>query len=793
MTRKIISLNDSAWRFAPVAQKPFADVNDFAEAHDWLPAQVPGDARLDLLRAGKISDPFFGANNADSQWIDSRDWWYARAVELALEEGERAFLLFDGIDYQSAVFWNGKQLGRHVGMFSRQIYELRTEDGGRRTQDALRPSLLATRVWGSDALPKMRRTLAQKIWGRIIRPLFTPPSEPFPDRYATLKCQMPFGWDFAPRLRTCGIWDDAKIVVTRSAFIRDALVKCKITNDKLQNARVQVSLTLDSDHAQAVRVQCSVRGKNFTAAAQTFERARALVPGIQTRGISFDLNDVRLWNPWDRGDPNLYEIEIAILSGTSAQSQDDAVLDTVTATFGIRSFELARAPAAPATAAPWTFVVNGRREFVRGANWVPLDALPARVTPAEYAARLQQARDANINFLRVWGGGLKEKRAFYDLCDELGILVWQEFPFAGATLDRFPRDHAFLRLVRDECGAIVRALRNHPSLVVWCGGNEFTTRGNRAIVETLRAVAAQEDGARPFKPASPYRDESHNWGVWHRFANLRDYRKDSTPFLSEFGLQALPNRESLEKFLPDDALAAPHALWEYHHAELQKLERYAQPASNMWRAASDTRGKLAPLATRHSSRETLSVDEFIVSSQRAQAFALQIAIEHMRRRKGAAAGVAVWQFNDCWPAISWSVIDYYGTPKRAYEELRRLYSPILASFDYALQPRRAGEIVHGALWLINDLFSSFENAQVSAYLNDAEIFKRRVNLAPDSATRLDDALDVALGAGENILRLKVSWGPVALSDHAYDLNFCDVGEINPVSARLVAVGKRLMR
>jgi beta-mannosidase len=785
MTRKTISLNDSNWRFASVTQKPFGDVNDFAEARDWLPAQVPGDVRLDLLRAGKIADPFYAATNEDSQWVDARDWWYEKSVELELEAGERAFLVLEGVDYQSAVFWNGQPLGRHAGMFSRQVYELQTEDEGRGTRGALRPAPLAIRIWGSDALPKLEKTLWRRIWGRIVKPLFMPPSEPYPDRYATLKCQMQFGWDFAPRLRTCGIWDDAHLVVAKSVFIRDAFVKCQMPNDKLQIARVQVALTLDSDRAQDVRVQCSVRGKNFAGVAQTFAFDLPLERGIQRREISFDVRDARLWNPWDRGEPNLYEIE------TRVESADGTPLDARVETFGIRSFELVRAPGAPANAEPWTFVVNGKREFVRGANWVPLDAIPARVTRAAYAARLKQARDANVNFLRVWGGGLKEKRAFYDLCDEMGILVWQEFPFAGATLDRFPRDRAFLDFARDECSAIVRALRNHPALVVWCGGNEFNTRGHRAMVETLRGIVAREDGTRPFKPASPYRDESHNWAVWHRFANLRDYRKDQTPFLSEFGLQSLPNMESLKKFLPDEALAAPHALWEYHHAELKKLERYARPVIASREAAQHAPKKTTEMASQ-SPLPAMTTETLIDATQRAQAFGLHIAIEHMRRRKGAAAGVAVWQLNDAWPAISWSVIDYYGAPKRAYAALEKLYSPVLASFNDPLQPRKPGDRVRGELWLINDLLSSFQNAELCAYLNDTEIFRRRVNIAPDSATRLD-ALDVTLGEGENILRLKVSWGPAPLSDHTYDLNFCDVGEINAIGALLVAVGKRLMR
>ena len=779
MTRKTISLHDSNWRFGSVAQKPFGDVNDLADVTDWLPAQVPGDVRLDLLRADKISDPFFADNNEESQWIDSRDWWYVRDLDLDLEKNERAFLIFDGIDYQSAVFWNGQQHTRHTGMFSRQIVE-RPNRKSKIKKPVLsaakdQKSEIAIRIWGSDALPKLKRTFAQQLWTRLVKPLYTPPSEAFPDRYATLKCQMQFGWDFAPRLRTCGIWDDVSVAIARSVFIEDAWVKSQIPNPKSQNARVQVVLTLDSDREHRVRVVCIVRGKDFQSNAQSFKFDLNLARGTQAREIAFDLQDARLWNPWDRGEPNLYELEISILSGAQAESKDVA-LDSCIETFGIRDFSLTHPPHTPATQEPWHFVVNGAREFVRGANWVPLDAIPARLTRADYAARLQQARDANINFLRVWGGGLREKRAFYDLCDEMGLLVWQEFPFAGTLLDHFPRDRAFLNFIRDECSDIVRAVHNHPSLVVWCGGNEFSPRGNQPIVKKLRAVVKDKDGTRPFKPVSPYRDESHHWRVWHRYANLRDYRDDTTPFLSEFGLQALPNFESLKKFLPADALAAPHTLWEYHRAELRKLGRYARSVilseakkltNRDWESASRT-----PLA--------MTTEAFVDASQRAQAIGLQIAIEHMRRHKPQASGVVVWQFNDPWPAISWSVVDYYGTPKHAYHALTKLYAPVLASFDYEWRPRRAGDVVRGDVWIINDLRAAYSNAELRAYLNDQEIFERAINIEPDSAARVD-ALAMTLGDGENILRLQVTWQENVLSDHAYDLNFCDVGESSLLS------------
>ncbi len=769
MTRKIISLNDANWRFGSVPQKPFGDVNDLATVNEWLPAQVPGDVRLDLLRAGMIMDPFVAKNNEQSQWVDRYDWWYVRDLDQDLEQSERAFLIFEGIDYQSAVFVNSELLGRHVGMFSRQVYQLPIANGQ-----------LAIRIWGSDALPKMRLSPRQKIWKRLVKPLFSPPNEPFPDRYATLKCQMQFGWDFAPRLRTCGIWDDTQIVIARSVLIEDIWVKVKATpaltggageSKKLKAARVEVCLTLDADRGQSVQTVCNVRGKNFSSDSQSFAFNLKLNRGKQERELEFDLEEAREWNPWDRGDPNLYEIEIQIRSDTDEQ------LDSFTTAFGIRSFQLV---CEGTQQDPWTLIFNGKREFIRGANWVPLDAIPGRLKREDYAARLRQVRDANINFLRVWGGGLREKRAFYDLCDELGILVWQEFPFAGAILDRFPRNREFLNLVDGECSAIVRALRNHPSLVVWCGGNEFNTRGNRAIIETLRKVVSREDSTRPFKPASPYRDESHNWRVWHHLANVRDYKRGRLPFLSEFGLQSAPKVESLEKFLPSEVLFPPNAMWEYHCAELKKLERYTRPA-------------LTHASAHLKRRAEVGLEEYVAATQRVQASALQIAIEHMRRRKMKdAAGVAIWQFNDCWPSISWSVVDYYGVPKQSYHALKRACSPVLASFDYSLEPRRPGRTVHGSVWIINDLRSSFANAQLTASLNGKEIFSQRMNIAPDSAECID-TLAVPFGNGENVLRLKLNWGPAPLSENEYDLNYYDEGEINPLIAMYVAIGNRLMR
>lgn len=760
VTRKVIDLDGDDWQMGSVPQKPFGNARDIDMVREWHPARVPGDVRLDLLRQGKISDPLFGYNNASSQWVDAQDWWYRRRVDFGFDKDERAFLVGDGIDYQSAVFWNGVELGRHVGMFSRQIHELHLSAGSIGGD-------LAIRIWGSDALPKLKLSPRERVWGSVLQRFLPLTNEPYPDRYATLKCQMQFGWDFAPRLRTSGIWDDISVVVTGSVFLEDAWIRAiplgaaDGSGRLYDGASIRIAITLNGDRAEQVRIDAKIHGKNFATETQAVQFGIGVKPGSQTVEHEFQLQDAKRWDPWDRGEPNLYEISLVLF-------RDDQVLDALTTTFGVRSLELVPPDDGSRDAEPWTFVLNGEREFIRGANWVPLDAIPGRLSPLEYRTRLDQARAANVNLLRVWGGGLREKRAFYDLCDEMGILVWQEFPFSGAIFDRFPSDHNFLDLAHKEAGEIIRGLRNHPSLVLWCGGNEFNTRANAAIVSMLRSAVSEADGTRPFKPASPCRDEAHNWRVWHRNANLGEYAKESSPILSEFGLQSVPTVASLRKFLSEEQIYPPNDGWVYHHAQLDKLYRYARSIS----------------------AEIGSLEDLVDASQRAQARGIQIAVEHMRRRKGKASGVAVWQFNDAWGSISWSLVDYYGVPKLAYEMLRTVYAPVLVSLDYDWTRRRKGDTVRGDLWIVNDLTQEQE-VEWRAVLDRQEICSRVVQAAPNSATSVE-VLDVHLGNEANVLRLEWTVGGQSYALE-YDLTWSDVGEMHPLFKLLYPLYERLMR
>ncbi|HEY6041041.1 MAG TPA: glycoside hydrolase family 2 TIM barrel-domain containing protein, partial [Anaerolineae bacterium] len=691
-------------------------------------------------------------------WPDERDWWYVHSLAplSAPGEGTRIFLTFAGVDYASSLFVNGQFAGAHVGMFSPHTYELTDLLNARAENE------IALRVSGAHALPKRELNLPERLW-RATATRLMPGISILADRSATLKTQMSFGWDFAPRLLSCGIWDEAGIVITREILIQDACIRTHTSEGK---TRAFLELVIDSARDISSRLTARLQLVHPLAeeTIREFSFDLSLRAGRHAHALNFPIESPRLWNPWDRGEPNLYELTLVVGEATSGTA-----FDSYATRFGIREIQLTGEH-------EWNVQINGTREFLRGANWVPIDSLPGRATADDYAQLLKMAREAGVNALRVWGGGLREKRAFYDLCDELGLLVWQEFPFADALLDRFPNSREHLAFVESECTAIVQTLRNHPALFMWAGGNEFNTRLNRHIVKLLDRIVENHDGTRAFKPASPTAGDTHSWRVWHGLANTRDYRRINGGMLSEFGLQALPALESLAKFLPAGQVFPPNANWEYHHAQLGKLWRYARPLLSdpthpEAGAQREMRRPDAPAIAQ------VSPGDLIAASQAGQMRGLQIAIEHARRNKSKFSGCLFWQFNEPWPAISWSVIDYYRVPKAAYHKLEQIYQPVLVSFEYGLVPRRAGDKVEGIVWIVNDSLSDWCEADVRVFFNEGEIEQGRVNVPPDSVTRIGN-VQLTLGHGANALRLELSAGGTRLATNEYDLNYCDVGEIN---------------
>lgn len=774
--RETSNLGGTSWQFGQVPRRPFdaPHVDDRVDVVEWLPATVPGNVRSDLLALRRILDPFLGDYYQASLPMEDWDWWYRRTLNLSIGLDQRAFLIFEGIDYLSAVFVNGQELGRHEGMFSRQVYEitdaLRTQTMPEaspqtsRVSASLRTVEIAVRIWGSSALPPRRLSLLEQVWGWLADHIDPTGMGAFPDRMATVKCQMSFGWDFAPPIRAMGIWDDGWLVVTGGVFIEDVYVKSQISKAQPQTAYLTAQVIVDSDRSRLVQARVQVHPANFDGPAWGpgfFELD--LSPGRSIHSLSFDLPHPQLWEPWDRGLPHLYELTLSILDHSSPISPglpstcpgNLQSLDSVSTRFGIRCITLDN----------WTFILNGRREFIRGVNWVPVDSLPGRLQRDDYADLLGMAREAGVNLVRVWGGGLREKRAFYDLCDELGLLVWQEFPFACSFLGYFPRNLGWLRLVERESRAIVQAMRNHPSLLLWCGGNEFSPRRNRPLVTTLARVVEAHDGTRPFVPASPSPGDAHNWDVWHGKYPLHAYRQEKARFLSEFGLQAAPANESLAACLPEAEVWPPGVGWVVHHAELGKLWRYVGVTLSLPGRGDGGEGKIA-----------ISLEEFITASQQAQALGLQIAIEHMRRRKGETGGLCLWQFNEPWPAISWAIVDYWRRPKLAYQRLKDLYNPVLVGLTFSPARYGPGDTLQTEVWAVNDSLETLDDCWLLIELDSVKIYQSRVILLPDSAQTVG-VLRHRFESEPCELELVLHRGDRVIARNIYDLSYYDPSRI----------------
>jgi beta-mannosidase len=763
--RQVISLNGPDW-FCAESHLPAPDVAELEQVKaQSIPASVPGEVRLDLIRAGLLEgDLFYGQNVESGRWVEERDWWYWRDFPLALQPGQRAWLRLHGADYITWTYLNERLLGHHEGMFSRQVYEI--------TQLLRENNRLAVRFLAPAHFPRNRSKRPWKFQNRVESVFVDVTCDP--DRRDTLKCQMSYGWDFAPSLRTIGLWDDVDVIVTGEVALFDVQVKTRLSANL---ATLTVSFDADALTPGPATFVLTLAGQTFECEPVTRSFEAALPAGRSRLTFEMDAPNPRLWATWDRGEPNLYTLTVEVQrerpfrfpTGESGASHGRQALDRVEESVGLRQLETRRNPGAPPDANEWTFVINGQPVYLRGANWVPADAFPARVTQDNYAALLEMARAANLNALRVWGGGLREKKAFYDLCDRMGILVWQEFPLACAFLTRYPSSPEYLELVEREVREIVRQLRNHPALILWCGGNEFSTRANRPVIKAMQQVVMAEDGTRRFQEASPAGGESHNWNVWHEFRPPADYQRDTAQLMSEFGLQAPPVVASLHRFIPPDELWPPGPSWKYHRTQMAKLRHYARPFQP---------------SNRQSPHPDFQLATFVIAAQRAQARGIQIAVEHARRRKYATSGFLVWQLNSPWPAIDWALVDYYGTPKLAYYVLAEIANPLLVSLDYPLRRYSPGHQFTADVWVVNDWLRDFPGCRVEVALerpianrpsgepaaSNQQVFE--VNVKPDSA-EIVGRIAWTLPDGDLYVACRLVQGDRVLSINRYNLSEYD--------------------
>ncbi|MFJ2938242.1 glycoside hydrolase family 2 protein [Streptomyces sp. NPDC087219] len=618
-----------------------------------LPAQVPGCVHTDLLAIGVIPDPFLGLNETEIAWVGRRTWSYV--TDLAAHDGghERSELVFDGLDTVAEVLLDSVSLGSTRNMHRVHRFDITGRAG-------------ELEVRFDSAYDEAERVRA--LTGD--RPNVYP--EPF--QYIR-KMACSFGWDWGPTVVTAGMWRPVRI--ERWSTARLAEVRPLVTVDGT-TGRVElrvVTARTDSGVGRPLTLRATVAG---VAAETSFEGAEAV--------LRLEVSDPELWWPRGYGSQQLYGLTVDLLD------EDGRPLDSWSRRIGFRTVAVDRSTDEHGTG--FTFVVNGVRIFARGVNWIPDDVLPSRVTPERYRTRLTQAAEANIDLVRIWGGGIYEDNAFYDICDELGLMVWQDFLFACAA---YPEEQPLRGEVEAEARDNVVRLMSHASLVLWNGNNENLwgfrdwdweaplagdSWGEGYYLGILPRIVAELDPTRPYTAGSPWSGSwdhhpndprhgtHHSWEVWNR-QDYAEYRADVPRFCAEFGWQAPPAISTLRRALPGENLS-PDSPGMLHH---QKAE--------------DGNGKLNRGIERHFGLPEGDFDRWHYLAQVVQARAVAAGIEHWRSHWPLCAGTVVWQLNDCWPVSSWAAIDGDGHRKPLYHELRRVYADRLLS----LVPTEEGPVL----------------------------------------------------------------------------------------------------
>ena len=695
---------NTTWKlgdFAPGAGLPAGAHQPGYDDSGWIDVPVPGDVHRALIGAGRIEHPYYDRNEDKCAWIEDREWWYRLQFDgpaAAREPNERLRLVFEGLDTFATVWLNGERLGEHHNMFRAASFDVseRLRIGAPNTLAVCFDRPLDHITGFADF---------ESTWGRN------------PERVFMRKAQFSFGWDWGPRLPNVGIWRVVDIHRERRAALRG--VHFYTLELAPEQALVAVRVEVDRFASDApllvnVRLRDPETHQPLISTWQTLDG-----DGDRLSTVAYlTVDHPRLWWIHDLGEPYRYDLEVVL-------EQSSLVLDRHNQQVGIRTIALDQAPDPdePGTRF-FRFVLNGVPIFAKGANWIPADSFVGAIPGERYAALLAAARDANMNMLRVWGGGIYEHDTFYEVCDALGLLVWQDFMFACAL---YPEDNPdFVAEVEAEARYQVARLRSHPCLALWCGNNENQWLHDKQAWDTpgarvpgalyydaiLPRVVAELDGQIPYWPGSPYGGndhnsmadgDRHNWDVWHgdsprRFGekphgdispegvSYRRYAEDVGRFISEFGMHAVPVYETLRRDIPADQL--------YHHSPAMDHHNKDNPKNKGDNLMVSVTGLPENL------------EDYIAFSMIAQAEGLKFGIEHFRRRKPHCSGTLFWQFNDCWPVLSWSVMDYYGFGKAAYFYARRFYAPVLASF----QSQDDGSI---ALWLVNDTLGAVqENVSV---------------------------------------------------------------------------------
>lgn len=645
-----------------------------ARLTNWYPATVPGVVQNDLLNNKIIEDPFFRLNERGVQWVDKEDWIYQTTFRLSPEmmKKQNLELVFKGLDTYADVYLNDKKILAADNMFREWRVNVKTDmHEGDNILKVYFHSPIKMDIPKWDALPyHYEASNDQSENGGVF------------DKKVSVfarKAGYQYGWDWGPRLVTSGIWRPIYIEGWDDARINNVFIRQKEVTKKQATIIGEVEIIADKDIKEShVTITDESSGKTIA-----FQEV-SLKKGVNQVALPFLIKAPKLWWSNGLGEAHLYNFRTDL-------TLNHAVADSQTENVGIRSLKIIHQPDKYGK----TFYVelNGVPVFAKGANYIPQDNFLPRVTPELYKKTILDAVHSNMNMLRVWGGGIYENDLFYDLCDQYGILVWQDFMFACSL---YPAEGAFLENIRQEAIDNVKRLRNHACIALWCGNNEcndawynwgwkqryeqqnpeyakkiwkqFTDQYNVTLPDVVKEYAPETF----YWPSSPFarydggsddhNGDRHYWSVWHGKQPIEMYNKERSRFFSEYGFQSFPEFESVKRYAPlkED--------WNIYSEVMMAHQRGGIQANG-----------LIETYLLNEYRKPKSFKAFLYMNQVLQGDAIKTAIEAHRRDKPYCMGTLFWQLNDCWPVASWASRDYYGRWKAQQYFARKAYEDILVS------------------------------------------------------------------------------------------------------------------
>ncbi|MFZ4622099.1 MAG: beta-mannosidase [Bacteroidota bacterium] len=704
---KIVKQIDTQWKFRD------------ATSQRWYSASVPGNVHTDLLSHKLIPDPFYRTNEEDLQWIGERDWVYQTHFDASSEflKRENVALIFKGLDTYAKVYLNDSLILSTDNMF---------------------------REWTVDARPLLRHgqnkitIFFRNVFDETLPKYRNAPFElqAFPNndqgdpRIAmySRKAQFHFGWDWGPRLVTCGIWKPI-ILEAWDSFRIDGvhIMQENVTKESADILSV-VNITSTKDQTVTIAVNADSR--------KLHSERHQLTQGANTITIRGAIKKPKLWWSNGLGEQYLYQYSALV---TSQEGKSDEYRSTM----GVRSLKVVREK--DSSGIGLRVELNGVPVFMKGANYIPLDNFQNRVTPARHEQTVKAAADVNMNMLRVWGGGIYEDDSFYDMCDKYGILIWHDMLFACAM---YPGDKNFLNSVRHEVVDNITRIRNHPSIALYCGNNENEVaweqwgwkqkyspehqatyeRDLKALYyETIPSALREADSSRYYHPSSPMagfadrpkeNGDTHYWGVWHGKDPFEKYEENVSRFVSEYGFQSYPELGTIKKYtLRNDRVLDSKVM--LAHQRCMADERKDKQYGN----------RLIKTYMDRYFREPKDFTSYLYVSQLVQSLGVQMAVEAHRRAMPFCMGSLYWQIDDCWPVASWSSIDYYGKWKALHYQAKEFFAPIF------IAPKITGDSVQ--MFIVSDTLAEVEGTlQVSVTdLSGNVVFdaKQKITVLPNSS------------------------------------------------------------